>query len=1146
MGSRPNKRHYLKVLWSVAVLLAFSGAGVIWLFTADLGIFKPQLERIISERTGRQFAINGELDIRLGRSLTIKATNLELGNAEWAATPVMFSVGRLSARVNLWSIFSGPVIVDAIDIDGVILRLTENEDRDRNWAVVSADRADEAVGTDNGPGFLLKILAVDAVHVIYESAYRPAPIDIRIFSLRNQLLSDDMLDASITAVINGRDVKLRGAWGTWTSMLAGGDIGFDVRGQLDTISLQVKGRIDDLKNPSRPEFDFAVMGPSIADLWVMLGLDAVGEEGDINLSGSLGAENDGLFRLRFNGNLGLTRINTLGRLAAIDNFSHAEVKLSVGGPNLGHFLSYFGVDRPGNAPFELALDLQRREQELLVNDAQATFGDSHFEATARIPQFPTFKDAVVSIEATGKHVEQVRDLLGFPGVTAGPFSATLNVNADGPGQPRLETVLHTTAAEFRARGLIGDPPDYRGSQLDFELVVNSLLQIGDLLDVAGLPEQPATALGAIVLQENRIELQKPLQFQTESLAATISGSVERTPQFSGAKIQFEIEGADLLDTSQRFNADLRLPSLPYKASGVLDINVDSVALQHTVAELGSSKFRFEGSVGDDTGNVSGTHLKFSGAGSTLETLFSGIDDVGVLSGAFTMAGEIRLSPAELAVENFKLERKQDQVTLDARISRPFAAQRMTLWLDANGPDVRSVFNGLKGFEPDRAPFSIKVRAERDGSSWSFLPFEASFGNSAMEVRGQVVLAPQSASGDVTVKAKVANLAQLGTYAGRRFRPQPLRLNATLSGDNDRIVVDSLEAGIGVNHISGRLTYRHAPIPDLELDLQSESLTFLPIFATEKGAQEDVSSADGRVIPDVEIPFDVLRHVNAVFSFDMAKLQRDDMHAENAAIRGRLLDGTLNVESLRLDIQQGNIAGRGTVAALDSGGQVHFDVTVRNLNHLGADVSPTHADIDLDITATGTDLRQLAQRTNGFVALYSTGGEFVHSAFLEAFYGGIADKLLDTINPWAKSGTTTKLVCTAFLVDIVDGVIQGSPSTFLKTDKMRLLANTEVNLATETISVDVRSRPSGNLTLLSVGEVMNPYLGIGGTLGDPRIVFDEKGALIAGSAAVATGGLSIIAKGFWDRMKGGRDPCSDAADQVKAFVSAHRETPPESE
>lgn len=1145
MGSRPNKRHYLKALWAVAVLLALFGASVAWLFTADLGVFKPQFERIISERAGRQFSINGELHIHLGRSLTIEAANLELGNPSWAAESEMFSVGRLSAHVNLWSIFSGPVIVDAIEIDDVMLRLTENENHGRNWEFATVHRVVEAAGTSDGLGFMLKILEIDAAHVIYESAHRPEPVDIQIFSLRNQLLSDDMLDMSITAAINGRDVKFHGAWGTWSSLLAGGGVGFDASGQLDTISLQAKGRIDDLKNPSRPEFDFTVTGPSIADLSVMLGLGAVGE-GNIDISGSLGAENDGPLMFRSNGNLGLTRINALGSLAAIDNFDNVAVKLSVGGPSLGRFLSYFGVKRVGDSPFELALDLRRREQELLINDAQAVFGGSHFKATARMPQFPAFKDAVVSIKAMGEHIEQIRYLLGIPGVTTGPFSVKLNVNTDKLGQPRLETILHTTVAKLEARGLIGDPPNYRGSQVDFKLVVNSLLQIGDLLDVAGFPEQPATVRGAIVLQENRIELKKPLQLHTEGIAATISGGIDLTPQFSGTKIQFEIEGADFLDTSQRFNADLGFPSVPYKALGTLEIKVDGVALQGMVAELGSSKFRLEGVV-SGTGDVFGTRLIFSGAGPSIEELFSGIDDVAVFPGAFTMAGKARLSAAELAVENFKLESKQGQVMLNARIGRPFTMHRMELQLDANGPDVRSVLNGLAGFEPDRAPFSIKVRADRDGSSWSFLPFEASFGSATMEAQGQLMLASQSVSGSLAVKVEVPDLAQLGTYEGRRLRPQPLRLNATLSGDGERIVVDNLEAGIGVNHISGRLTYQHATIPDLEFDLQSESLIHLPIFAAENDEQGDAPATDdGRVIPVVEIPFNALQHVNATFSFDIAKLQQDDMLAENVVIRGRLRDGTMNVENLQLDIHQGSIAGRGTVATLDSGGQVHLDVTARNLNHLGADLSPTHADIDLDITATGSDLRQLAKRTNGFVAVHSVGGEFARSAFLDRLYGGIADKLLDTINPLAKSGTTTKLECTVFLVDIVDGVIQGSPSTFLKTDKIRLLANTEVDLATEAISVAIRSRPSGNLTLLSIGEVMNPYLGIGGTLGDPRITFDEKGALIAGGAAVATSGLSIVAKGLWDRMKGAGDPCSDAAEQVKAFVSAHRETLPEPE
>jgi hypothetical protein len=53
---------------------------------------------------------------------------------------------------------------------------------------------------------------------------------------------------------------------------------------------------------------------------------------------------------------------------------------------------------------------------------------------------------------------------------------------------------------------------------------------------------------------------------------------------------------------------------------------------------------------------------------------------------------------------------------------------------------------------------------------------------------------------------------------------------------------------------------------------------------------------------------------------------------------------------------------------------------------------------------------------------------------------------------------------------------------------------------------------------------------------PRLAVDEQGALISGGAAVATGGLSILARAAWDRLNRSSDPCGDVATQALEALS----------
>jgi hypothetical protein len=59
---------------------------------------------------------------------------------------------------------------------------------------------------------------------------------------------------------------------------------------------------------------------------------------------------------------------------------------------------------------------------------------------------------------------------------------------------------------------------------------------------------------------------------------------------------------------------------------------------------------------------------------------------------------------------------------------------------------------------------------------------------------------------------------------------------------------------------------------------------------------------------------------------------------------------------------------------------------------------------------------------------------------------------------------------------------------------------------------------------------NPFIEIAGTLASPTLGVSSKGA-IAGGAAAATGGLTILAQGLVDRALGQQDLCKETLDEA---------------
>ena len=122
--------------WSGFGLLALIALAVSWLFVADLGSFKPQIERWASEATGREISIDGELQINLAAQSSLVAEQIHIGNADWADEPDMIYIGRLELRFDLGSLLSGPILVDLIDLDDASIYLAEPEEGNPNWIMI--------------------------------------------------------------------------------------------------------------------------------------------------------------------------------------------------------------------------------------------------------------------------------------------------------------------------------------------------------------------------------------------------------------------------------------------------------------------------------------------------------------------------------------------------------------------------------------------------------------------------------------------------------------------------------------------------------------------------------------------------------------------------------------------------------------------------------------------------------------------------------------------------------------------------------------------------------------------------------------------------------------------------------------------------
>ena len=123
------KRIAIVLLALMVVLLAGTGATIVWLMNADL---KPLAEKYASEAAGRPATLES-LTVAWGNPLGIEAKGLKVANAPWASAPSFVSIDNISATLDPWSILSGPLKFQKVTLARPVIVLERGEGENRNW-----------------------------------------------------------------------------------------------------------------------------------------------------------------------------------------------------------------------------------------------------------------------------------------------------------------------------------------------------------------------------------------------------------------------------------------------------------------------------------------------------------------------------------------------------------------------------------------------------------------------------------------------------------------------------------------------------------------------------------------------------------------------------------------------------------------------------------------------------------------------------------------------------------------------------------------------------------------------------------------------------------------------------------------------------
>lgn len=1135
----PRFKRGLKITaWAVVSLFLMLMTFSAWLGTTDLGIFKPRIESWVSQMTGRQFAIGGNLSINLGGQSVLIAEDIRLQNAAWAAEPEMLTIDRLEVRIDLGSLVRGPLIVDLVDMQGAQVFLTRPQDGVPNWLLGGADGTEPKGTDDGGPAFglLVKEIDVQDMHLIFETPERAGPIDVRVFRFEQQHRADERVEIALDGSINASDIRFEAEIGTWQALLDGENIQFTIDGILDGFSIKGNGFIDSLTEPRRPTIAFSAHGPDINQLLSIFSVPDRGE-GDINLSGSLVAQDGEPLVLSVNGNLGQNKIKSSGIFSDLHDFEKIDFNLFASGPALGRVLRLVGINKVHEkTPYMIKIDAQRDGSMVVVEQAQMVFADTRLDLSGQMPNFPGIDDSNLDLKISGQRFERFRDILQLPGAATGPFrlKAKLVTPPDRIELIRLDVT--TSLGKLVAQGRVGDAPNYFGTELDFSLNASSLASLAGAYGLPDLPDLPVAVRGAASLTPDGIRIRGPMVARAGELQVQLDGLLTLVSGLVGSDIGFKFGGPNLAKLVGAFVSDAPAPDIPYILGGGLRVGKErDFVFRDVKGMIGKSSVQVAGSLKPAAGFV-GTRLDFKAAGPAFEELINSFEGITIYPGPYSLAGGIRVDRNVIEFSNVALNRNRGKVNLSLALGLPVSRQWADFNLRAEGHDVRALLGGISLFEVDAAPFILRGRGRLRKQLVELDQFDVGIGDASLNASGDLNLSGNGKSTRFHFAASVPNLGGIGRVNGRRLTNQRFTIEGDAVSGSGLLSIDHLQARLGESDIRGNVQYRISDTPELLVDIYADSIFYKPIFEP-KAEKKEPTFADGRLIPDIPLPINAMKQLNADVRLKIGELKYETSHFQNLAVEGRLQGGTLALTKFGIDGDSGHLDARATILPDQDagGGAVNIELVARdfvlgpivaNHDHL------LKGDIDLSLHATGTDLRSLAATVDGVLFINTRGGRAGKNRILTAIYGGALEELISAVIPFYEAESFTQLKCSVVPLNLKNGQLTSVPNAFFLTDKVSITIVPEVNLETEAINLSFRTVPRKGL-LISAGEIFNPLVSVAGTLAEPRLAVDQQGMLVSGGAAVATGGLSILARAAWDRLSKSRDPCGDVAKQAIA-------------
>lgn len=267
----------------------------IYLF--EWNMLRGPIAKRVEQATGRTFAINGDLDVRLGWIPRITVDGLVFGNAPWSKDPTMAQVERLDFTIDARALFKGNVVLPELNVTQARVVLEKNADGADNWTF------DKKKNEDSKPP-AIGALRIDRGHIIYRDPAIKTDFATDVSTVPADQKDAGMLNLAGRGRVKGQQGSIEGVIG---SVLALSSVEnpypIRLRAVVGSTRARVNGALIDPLRLKGEDVQFELEGADLAQLFPLLGVP-LPPTPPYKLSGHLNHKGDSWSFRKFAGRVG--------------------------------------------------------------------------------------------------------------------------------------------------------------------------------------------------------------------------------------------------------------------------------------------------------------------------------------------------------------------------------------------------------------------------------------------------------------------------------------------------------------------------------------------------------------------------------------------------------------------------------------------------------------------------------------------------------------------------------------------------------------------------------------------------------------------------------------------------------------------------